>query len=39
MQSAPGFAKDEWPDMAEPNWGAGVSRHYGGEVSQEVIPG
>ena len=29
LESAPGFDKDNWPDMADPEWGAQLSRHYG----------
>jgi len=29
LESAPGFDKDNWPDMADTNWGAIVFRHYG----------
>jgi sporulation protein YlmC with PRC-barrel domain len=29
LESAPGFAKDKWPDMADTTWGAEVFRHYG----------
>jgi sporulation protein YlmC with PRC-barrel domain len=29
LQNAPGFDKEEWPDMSDPRWGAGVHTHYG----------
>jgi sporulation protein YlmC with PRC-barrel domain len=29
LESAPGFDKDNWPDMADPNFGNQVYRHYG----------
>jgi surface antigen len=29
LESAPGFDKDYWPDMADTGWGAEVFRHYG----------
>ena len=29
LESAPGFDKDNWPDMADNTWGAEVYRHYG----------
>jgi sporulation protein YlmC with PRC-barrel domain len=29
LQNAPGFDKDEWPDMSDTRWGAGVHTHYG----------
>ena len=29
LQEAPGFDKDEWPDMANPSWAKGVHDYYG----------
>ena len=29
LESAPGFDKDNWPDMADSTWGSEVFRHYG----------
>jgi len=29
LESAPGFDKDNWPDMADPSWGSEVYSHYG----------
>ena len=29
LESAPGFDKDNWPDMADTEWGSEVFRHYG----------
>ncbi len=29
LENAPGFDKDNWPDMADPNWGNQVYSHYG----------
>ena len=29
LEKAPGFDKDNWPDMADPKFGANVYRHYG----------
>ena len=29
LDSAPGFDKDNWPDMADNTWGSEVFRHYG----------
>lgn len=29
LESAPGFDKDEWPDMADPDFGTQVYGHYG----------
>lgn len=31
LENAPGFDKDNWPDMADPDWGSRVYRHYGVE--------
>lgn len=29
LESAPGFDKDNWPDMADTTWGAKIYQHYG----------
>ncbi|HTS60821.1 MAG TPA: PRC-barrel domain-containing protein [Candidatus Acidoferrales bacterium] len=29
LESAPGFDKNNWPDMADTNWGVGIFKHYG----------
>src|SRR5215467_3538173 len=29
LETAPGFDKDTWPDMADPSWGSQISEHYG----------
>jgi len=29
LERAPGFDKDNWPDMADPQWGSQVYTHYG----------
>jgi sporulation protein YlmC with PRC-barrel domain len=29
LESAPGFNKDNWPDMADPSFGAAIHEHYG----------
>jgi len=29
LETAPGFDKDNWPDMADTAWGAEISRYYG----------
>ena len=31
LENAPGFDKDNWPDMADPKWGSEVHAHYGRE--------
>lgn len=29
LENAPGFDKSDWPDMADPDWGAQIHKHYG----------
>jgi sporulation protein YlmC with PRC-barrel domain len=29
LKAAPGFAKDQWPDMANPKFGEDIDRYYG----------
>ncbi len=29
LENAPGFDKDNWPDMADPTWGSQIFKHYG----------
>jgi len=29
LENAPGFDKDNWPDMADNTWAGGIYRHYG----------
>ena len=29
LEQAPGFGKDDWPDMADPAWGNQIHSHYG----------
>jgi len=29
LEKAPGFDKDNWPDMADVNWGTQIHSHYG----------
>lgn len=31
LENAPGFDKDNWPDMADPAWGSTIHSHYGQE--------
>jgi len=31
LENAPGFDKDNWPDMADVNWATGIHSHYGRE--------
>ncbi len=35
LENAPGFDKDNWPDMADPNWGSEIHGHYGTTPSRE----
>jgi len=29
LENAPGFDKDNWPDMGDPSWGSQIFTHYG----------
>jgi sporulation protein YlmC with PRC-barrel domain len=29
LENAPGFDKDDWPDMADTTWGQGIHDYYG----------
>ena len=29
LEQAPGFDKDNWPDFADPTWGAQIYQYYG----------
>lgn len=29
LENAPGFEKDQWPDMADPTWEQGIHDYYG----------
>lgn len=29
LENAPGFDKDNWPDMADPSWGSQIHNYYG----------
>ncbi len=29
LENAPGFDKDNWPDMADPQWGSQIFKYYG----------
>ncbi|HTS32035.1 MAG TPA: PRC-barrel domain-containing protein [Bryobacteraceae bacterium] len=31
LETAPGFDKNHWPDMADRTWGSQIYRHYGAE--------
>jgi len=32
LEDAPGFNRDHWPDMADPNWGTQVDQFYGADA-------
>jgi hypothetical protein len=29
LRNAPGFEKENWPDLSNPSWGSQIYRHYG----------
>jgi sporulation protein YlmC with PRC-barrel domain len=29
LENAPGFEKDDWPNMADSTWGTSIHKHYG----------
>ena len=39
LQNAPGFDKDNWPDMADPSWGGGVSSYWRATGAASAISG
>lgn len=36
LDDAPGFDKDQWPDMADPEWAKEIHAYYGTESAAEV---
>ena len=36
LDGAPGFDKDQWPDMADPTWAKGVHEFYGTAYTTET---
>jgi len=36
LENAPGFDKDNWPDMADPTWGSQIHSHYGSRAAWEM---
>jgi len=38
LESAPGFDKNVWPDMADPAWEAGIHAYYGTKPRAAVPP-
>ena len=39
LESAPGFDKDNWPNMADSTWGTGIYKHYGYAPYWEDVSG
>jgi hypothetical protein len=37
LDSAPGFDKDHWPDMADPTWEKSIHAHYGTKPYSESL--
>lgn len=38
LQTASGFDKNNWPDMADPAWASGVYRHFGTTAHWDEFP-
>ncbi len=36
LETAPGFNKDDWPDMADPNWQNTITSYYGTKSYSET---
>ena len=36
LENAPGFAKDNWPDVANPQWASQIDRHYQAQQERDV---
>jgi len=36
LEKAPSFDKNDWPDLANPNWSREIDRHYGDQVAKPV---
>lgn len=34
LKAAPGFSKDEWPNMADPTWGSSIDSYYSTRSTQ-----
>ncbi len=37
LENAPGFDKDNWPNMADSTWGTSIYKHYGYTPSWEEV--
>lgn len=35
LKEAPGFDKEEWPDMASPSWSQGIHAYYGTDAPED----
>ncbi len=38
LESAPGFDKDTWPNMADPSWEQGIQAYYGTASDSDERP-
>jgi sporulation protein YlmC with PRC-barrel domain len=37
LQDAPGFDKDQWPDMADSEWARGIHAYYGSKPYADAL--
>lgn len=37
LENAPGFNKDQWPDMADPTWERGIHAYYGTQPYNDLL--
>lgn len=37
LESAPGFDKDQWPNMADPSWAQGIHDYYGTKPAADEL--
>jgi len=37
LKKAPGFDKDQWPNMADPSWASGIHTYYGTTFKPEPV--
>lgn len=37
LEDAPGFNKDQWPDMANANWAEGIHAYYGTKAHGDIL--
>jgi len=35
LENAPGFEKDDWPNMADPTWEKGIHDYYGASLYRQ----